>query len=337
MKKGVLLVNLGSPDSTKTSDVRKYLREFLSDDKVIDVWFVRNIILHLFILPFRSPKSAAAYRKIWWDEGSPLIVLTERLQKKLQPQTDLPVEIGMRYGNPSIKAGLEKLKQQGCEHIFVVPLYPQYAMSTTETVVEKTEEVQQQYFKDLKIEFLPPFYNDDDYISALASSIESELPEEFDKLLFSYHGIPERHIYKTDKTNTCEIGKCCFKDDNPSHNTCYRHQCYKTTELVREKLGLKKKQVFQSFQSRLGRDPWLQPYTDATLEHFPEKGVKKIAIVAPAFVSDCLETLEELAMEGKEEFMEAGGEQFTYIPCLNDSDVFVDYLKSKIEIFQKKH
>lgn len=335
MKKGVLLVNLGSPDSTKTSDVRKYLREFLSDDKVIDIWFVRNIILHLFILPFRSPKSAKAYRKIWWNEGSPLIVLTERLQKKLQPKTTLPVEIGMRYGNPSIKAGLEKLKQQGCEDIFVIPLYPQYAMSTTETVIDKTKEVQEQYFTDLKITFLPPFYNDDEYITALASSIQEELPKEFDKLLFSYHGIPERHIYKTDKTNTCEIGKCCFRDENPSHATCYRHQCYKTTELVREKLGLSKKQVFQSFQSRLGRDPWLQPYTDGTLEHFPEKDIKKIAIVAPAFVSDCLETLEELAMEGKEEFMEAGGEEFTYIPCLNDSDVFVNFLHSKIEDFNK--
>lgn len=333
MKKGVLLVNLGSPDSTKTGDVRRYLREFLSDPKVIDVWFVRNIILNLFILPFRPKKSAAAYRKIWWKEGSPLIVLTERLQKKLQQKVDVPVEIGMRYGNPSIQSGLAKLKEQGCTDVFVIPLYPQYAMSTTETVVEKTEEVQQKFFADMHLRFLPPFYHDDGYITALATSIERELPADFDKLLFSYHGIPERHIYKTDKTSTCEIGKCCFKDENPSHATCYRHQCYKTTELVREKLGLQKKQVIQSFQSRLGNDPWLQPYTDATLEGFPGKGVKKVAVVAPAFVSDCLETLEELAMEGKEEFMEAGGEVFTYIPCLNDSDVFVNYLDAKIQGF----
>ena len=335
MKKGVLLINLGSPDSTKTSDVRKYLREFLSDPKVIDVWFVRNIILNLFILPTRPKKSAEAYRKIWWEEGSPLIVLTQRLQKKLQPKTELPVEIAMRYGNPSIKAGLQNLKDQGCREIFALPLYPQYAMSTTETVVDKTLEVQQKYFPDLQIDFLPPFYDDDEYISVLSDSIRKNLPAEFDKILFSYHGIPERHIYKTDKTNTCEIGKCCFREDNPSHATCYRHQCYKTTELVREKLDLSKKQVMQSFQSRLGSDPWLQPYTDATLEKFPEKRVEKIAVVAPAFVSDCLETLEELAMEGKEEFLENGGKEFSYIPCLNDDDEFVNFLLNKIQQWQK--
>lgn len=326
MKKGILLINLGSPDSTKTSDVRRYLREFLSDPKVIDVWFVRNIILNLFILPFRPKKSAEAYRKIWWKEGSPLIVLTERLQQKMQEKANYPIAIGMRYGNPSIKKGLEELKAQGCDEVFVIPLYPQYAMSTTETVVEKTEEVQRKHFPEMKLTFQAPFYNDADYISALAESVKGELPAEFDKLLFSYHGIPERHIHKTDKTGTCQIGKCCFKEENPSHATCYRHQCYKTTELVREALGLDKKQVMQSFQSRLGNDPWLQPYTDATLEGFPAKGVKKIAVVAPAFVSDCLETLEEIAMEGKEEFLEAGGEEFHYIPCLNDSQVFVDLL-----------
>lgn len=330
MKKGVLLVNLGSPDSTETKDVRRYLREFLSDPKVIDVWYVRNIILNLFILPSRPQKSAAAYRKIWWKEGSPLIVLTERLQAKLQKKLDFPVEIGMRYGNPSIKAGLDKLKAQGCEDIFVIPLYPQYAMSSTETVIDKTNEVQNKFFPTMKLKFLPPFYNDPMYISILAKSIKENLPEEFDKLLFSYHGIPERHIYKTDKTNTCEIGKCCFKDDNPSHPTCYRHQCYKTTELVVKELGLSNKQVFQSFQSRLGNDPWLKPFTDHMLEEFPEKKVKKLAVVAPAFISDCLETLEEIQMEGKEEFLEAGGEEFHYIPCLNDRDDLVEFLEHKV-------
>ncbi|QAR30037.1 ferrochelatase [Ornithobacterium rhinotracheale] len=335
MKKGVLLINLGSPDSTKTSDVRRYLREFLSDPKVIDVWFVRNIILHLFILPFRPKKSAAAYQKIWWKEGSPLIVLTERLQRKMQQKADYPIAIGMRYGNPSIKKGFEDLKAQGCDEVFVIPLYPQYAMSTTETVVEEAERVQRKYFPEMKISFQEPFYNDADYIAALAESIKEELPAAFDKLLFSYHGIPERHIYKTDKTGTCQIGKCCFKDENPSHATCYRHQCYKTTELTCQALGLDKKQVMQSFQSRLGNDPWLQPYTDATLEGFPAKGVKKIAVVAPAFVSDCLETLEEIAMEGKEEFLATGGEEFHYIPCLNDKQVFVDLLLKWSDNFMK--
>lgn len=244
----------------------------------------------------------------------------------MQQKTDIPVEIAMRYGNPSIKSGLQLLKNKGCTDIFAIPLYPQYAMSTTETVIDKTEEVVKKYFKEMKIEYQPPFYNNPDYIKVLADSIKENLPQEFDKLLFSYHGIPERHIFKTDDTETCKIGSCCFKRESPSHDKCYRHQCYKSTELTREALGLPKKKVMQTFQSRLGSDPWLQPYTDATLESFPEKGIEKIAVVAPAFVSDCLETLEEIAMEGKEEFLESGGKEFNYIPCLNDSDGFVDLL-----------
>lgn len=330
MKKGILLVNLGSPDSTKTKDVRRYLKEFLSDPKVLDVWFVRNIILNFVILPTRPKKSAEAYRKIWWKEGSPLIVLTERLRDKLRKKVAYPIEIAMRYGNPSIQSGLEKLKSQGCEDILVVPLYPQYAMSTTETVIEKAEEVRKKYFPQLKLDYLPAFYNDPAYIKILSDSIQEHSPEEYDKIVFSYHGIPERHLYKTDKTNTCEVGKCCFKDENPSHPTCYRHQCYKSTDLVSQELGLSKKQVFQSFQSRLGSDPWLKPFTDTTLADFPAKGIKKIAVVAPAFISDCLETLEELEMEGKEIFLEAGGEKFTYIPCLNDRDDLVEFLENKV-------
>ena len=326
MKKGILLVNLGSPDSTKTKDVRRYLKEFLSDKKVIDVWYVRNIILNLFILPFRPKKSAEAYRKIWWEEGSPLIVLTERLQKKMQAKTDYPIEIGMRYGNPSIKLGLQKLKDQGCDDIFVIPLYPQYAMSTTETVIEKTLEVQQKYFPEFKLEFLPPFYNNSDYIEILAQSIKDNLPEEFDKLLFSYHGVPQRHIQKNNDPESCRIRESVFNEDVLSDEFCYETHCYKTTELVGDILDLGENRIQQSFQSRLGNDPWLQPYTDATLVSFPEQGVKKIAVVAPAFVSDCLETLEEISMEGKEEFIEAGGEEFTYIPCLNDNEDFVNLL-----------
>lgn len=326
MKKGLLLVNLGSPDSTKTKDVRKYLKEFLSDKKVLDIAFVRNIILPLIILPFRSPKSAKAYRKIWWKEGSPLIVISQKLQQKVQENTPLPVALGMRYGNPSIQSGLEALHQQGVSEVFLVPLYPQYAMSTTETVIDKAEEVKNKHFPSMHIDYLPPFYHQPEYIDVLSESIKNQLPEEFDKLLFSYHGIPERHIYKTDKTNTCEIGKCCFKTESAGHKTCYRHQCYKTTELVSQQLGLEKKQVMQTFQSRLGRDPWLQPYTDKALESFASKNVKKLAVVTPAFVSDCLETLEEIAMEGKEEFLENGGQEFTYIPCLNDADAFAKLL-----------
>ncbi|MDO5509414.1 MAG: ferrochelatase [Weeksellaceae bacterium] len=335
MSKGILLVNLGSPDSTETNDVRRYLREFLSDPKVIDVWFVRNIILHLFILPSRPKKSAEAYSKIWWEEGSPLIVITEKILAKMKNFSEYPVEIGMRYGNPSIKAGLEKLHAQGCTEVVVLPLYPQYAMSTTETVIEKAKKEAHKHFPNMQLKFVAPFYNDPEYISILAEDIRRQIPSDCDKLVFSYHGIPERHIYKTDPTDTCEIGKCCFKDFNPSHATCYRHQCYKTTDLVAKYLKLSKKEYIQTFQSRLGNDPWLQPYTDDTLEKLPGKGSKKIAVVAPAFVSDCLETLEELAMEGKEEFLHAGGEEFTYIDCLNDADEFVHFLyKKSVDVLQ---
>ncbi len=332
-KKGVLLVNLGSPDSTKVQDVRKYLREFLMDKRVIDVpYLLRYFLVNGIIAPFRAKKSAAAYRKIWWNEGSPLKVITERLAAKIRAQVEVPVEVGMRYASPSIEDGIQKLNDQGVRKIVVIPLYPQYAMSTTETVVEKCKEVQDK-FPAIDLEFESPFYNNPQYIDCLVKSIEDHVKEEVDALLFSYHGVPERHIYKTDPTGTCEIGSCCFEKSRASHEKCYRHQCYKTTELTREALGMSKSNVYQSFQSRLGNDPWLQPYTDETLGNFPAKGKKKIAVIAPAFVSDCLETLEEIEMEGKEEFLEAGGEKFIYIPCLNEADSFVNFLTERISAF----
>ena len=204
-------------------------------------------------------------------------------------------------------------------------------MSTTETVVEKAKEVQAKFFPNIKINYVKPFYNRDLYINCLAESIKEKLPENFDLLQFSYHGVPERHIYKTDPTKTCKIGDCCFKEDHPSHQYCYRHQCLKTTELVRQKLGLEESQVKSTFQSRLGKDKWIEPYTDETLENLPKNGVKNLAIVCPAFVSDCLETLEEISVEGKEEFLHAGGENFHYIPCLNDEDRWIEVVKQLCE------
>lgn len=334
MKKGVLLVNLGSPDSFQVKDVRRYLREFLSDPRVLDVWWVRNIILNLFILPRRPAKSAEAYQKIWTDKGSPLIVITENLCKKVQSQTGLHVEIAMRYGNPSIQAGLKNLKKRGCRDILVIPLYPQYAMSTTETVIEKCLEVQKKYYPELKLQFEPPFYNHPDFIRILSQSIKNQLPESYDMLLFSYHGIPERHIYKTDKTGQCQIGNCCLEKGLEAHQRCYRHQCFETTELVCNAAHLDTEKVKLTFQSRLGSDPWLKPFTDETLESLAKKGVKNIAVAAPAFVADCLETLEEIAMEGKHIFMENGGESFTYISCLNDDDVWAEWLAKRIQAFE---
>ena len=331
-KKGILLVNLGSPKSTNVEDVKEYLDEFLMDEKVIDYrWFFRSLLVQGIILRTRPAKSAEAYKTVWTEEGSPLIVITEKIQKKLQKLVDVPVEIGMRYAEPSIQTGIQKLVDKGVTEIVLFPLYPQYAMSTTETVIDKAEEVRKKFFPNVKINYVQPFYNREIYINCLAESINEKLPENFDALQFSYHGVPERHIYKTDPTKTCNLNDCCSRDQNPSHQFCYRHQCFKTTEMVIQKLNIPKEKTVVSFQSRLGNDKWMEPYTDETLENLPKKGVKNLAIVCPAFVSDCLETLEEISVEGKEEFIHAGGENFHYIPCLNDEDRWIEVVKTLCE------
>ncbi|MBY0065995.1 ferrochelatase [Empedobacter falsenii] len=317
MSKGILLVNLGSPDSTNVEDVRTYLREFLMDKKVLDSpWIIRKTVVELFILPKRPEKSAEAYRKIWTKEGSPLIVYSKILRDMVQKQMDIPVVLAMRYKNPSIEAGLQELYDKGVRDILVVPLYPQYTMSSTETVADKVLEIQKKSYKDTNINFLKAFYNHPDYIKVLAESIKEKLPENFDKLLFSYHGIPERHDNKA--LRAAKVSKLPIET--------YRNQCFETTRLVTEYLQLPEDKYTTSFQSRLGRDPWIKPYTDHMLEEFPAQGVKNLAVCTPAFVSDCLETLEEISMEGREEFLKAGGEQFTYIPCLNDRQDWVDTL-----------
>ncbi len=305
MKKGILLVNLGSPESPSTKDVKKYLGEFLMDERVIDVsLWARTLLVKGIILNTRPKASAAAYKKIWWKEGSPLIVISERLQNKIQKQIEIPVALAMRYGGMTIKKGLQELVDKGVEKVLLFPLYPQFAMATTETILVKAEEERQKYFPSLKIESVPAFYNKPDYIEVLSKAIENSLRNiEYEYLLFSYHGVPERHIRKRDITKShCKIDKTCCKTNSISHEFCYRHQCYEVTRLVAKKLQLEPDTFSTSFQSRLGFDPWLQPYTDLTIERLAKQGVKKMAIVTPAFVSDCLETLEEIAMEGKEIF-----------------------------------
>ncbi len=330
MSKGVLLVNLGSPDSTDPKDVKKYLGEFLMDPRVIDVpLWARTLLVKGIILNTRPKKSAAAYKKIWWDEGSPLIVLSKRLQKKVQERLNIPVELAMRYGSMSLKKGLQSLADQGVKEVLTIPLYPQFAMATTETIDVKVEELTNEFFPSLTITSLPAFYNKPEYIEVLSDSISEKLENvDYEHLLFSYHGVPERHIRKSDISNgNCKMdGKCCFKKGSEQHEFCYRHQCEMTTVQVAKKLGLKNGTYSTSFQSRLGFDPWLQPYTDRTIERMGKEGTKKMAIVTPAFVSDCLETLEEIAMEGEEIFHEVGGKEFTTIPCLNDRDDWADVL-----------
>lgn len=331
-KKGILLINLGSPRSTAVEDVKEYLDEFLMDEKVIDYrWIFRALLVQGIILKTRPAKSAEAYKTVWTEEGSPLIVITKKVQQKLQKRVNVPVEIGMRYAEPSIETGIRNLIEKGVSEIVLFPLYPQYAMSTTETVIEKAEEIRKKKFPDIKINYIQPFYHRELYTDCLAESIREKLPENFDALLFSYHGVPERHIYKTDPTKTCNLNDCCSRETNPSHPFCYRHQCFNTTETVIKKLELPKDKVIVSFQSRLGKDKWIEPYTDHTLETIPAKGIKKLVIVCPAFVSDCLETLEEISVEGKEQFLEAGGESFTYLSCLNDEDRWIEVIRTLCE------
>lgn len=335
MSKGILLVNLGSPDSPTPKDVKRYLGEFLMDPRVIDVpLWARTLLVKGIILNTRPKASAAAYKKIWWDEGSPLIVLSERLQEKIQNKVDYPVALAMRYGSMTIKKGLQELVDKGCTEIKTIPLYPQFAMATTETIDVKVDELIAAHFPDISITRTPAFYHRKDYINALSTSIAEQLEAfNYDHILFSYHGVPERHIRKSDISNgNCKMnGKCCFKKGSEQHKFCYRHQCEITTVNVAKILGLKNGTYSTTFQSRLGFDPWLKPYTDRTIERMGKNGIKKLAIVTPAFVSDCLETLEEIAMEGEEIFKEVGGKEFKVIPCLNERDDFVQVIVNMIE------
>ncbi|MEO0571515.1 MAG: ferrochelatase [Bacteroidota bacterium] len=339
MPKGVLLVNLGSPDSPTKKDVKPYLDEFLMDERVIDApYFLRNLLVRGIILNTRPKKSAKAYSKIWWDEGSPLIIISKRFQKKVQQHTQLPVALGMRYGSGSIKEGLQELHEKGVDEVLLVPLYPHYAMSSYETVVVKALEQQTIYFPNMHITTMPAFYKNKEYIKVLSKSIAEGLEGfEYDHILFSYHGIPERHIRKSDPTRFhCKIDGQCCKVNSVAHHTCYRHQCYGTTDLVVEELGLDSRQTSTSFQSRLAGDPWLKPYTDYEFERLAEEGKTRLAVITPAFVSDCLETLEEIAMEGEEEFKEAGGESYKHIPCLNDRDDWVKLMADWIADWEQK-
>jgi ferrochelatase len=332
--KGALLINLGSPDSPDPGDVKRYLGEFLMDERVIDISKVlRTFLVKGIILNTRPKKSAKAYKKIWWEEGSPLIVLSKRLQKSVQKKISIPVELAMRYGNPSIEEGIKNLVNKGVNEIILIPLYPQFAMATTETILVLAEEVRSQNHPNVSFTVLPPFYNHPDYIRVLSESIQENLKDkEWEHLLFSYHGIPERHIRKSDVTKShCKIDKSCCQTSSKAHKYCYRHQCYETTRLVADYLELKKGTFSTSFQSRLAGDKWLDPYTDKTIESFAKTGTKDMAVVTPAFVSDCLETLEEIGMEAVEDFEDNGGDNLHVVPCINDRDDWVKVLSRWID------
>ncbi|HYC40004.1 MAG TPA: ferrochelatase [Chitinophagaceae bacterium] len=323
----ILIMNLGSPESPTTRHLKPYLTEFLMDGRVMDVpRFFRALLVKGMIVPFRAVRSAAKYRSIWTEEGSPLVVHTRNLRHALQSRFFEPVYYCMRYGQPSTAEVLKTIHEQNpaLSRLVLFPLYPHYAMSSYETAVEQVRQLHltAKYGSTLKV--VPPFYNHSGYIRALAASIRPYTSRPFDHLLFSYHGIPERHLLKTDPTQThCLRVPGCCEVNSPAHRFCYRHHVIVTTELVAGELGLDKSQYSFSFQSRLGRDAWLKPFTATQLGQFPSKGIRNLLVACPAFISDCLETLEEIEKEGAEIFMNAGGMQFTMIPALNENPEWV--------------
>lgn len=322
-KHALLLVNLGSPNSTSVADVRSYLNQFLMDPYVIDLpWPIRRLLVSMILIK-RPAESAHAYQSIWWDEGSPLVVLSQRITDKVRALwAHGPVELAMRYGAMSIEKSLLKLAQQGIKEVTLLPLYPQFADSTTTTVIKEVKRQIKRHKLAFKLNTVRSFYDDERYIEALVNSVQPALQEDFDHLLLSFHGLPERHLHKNDPKAAEYLAneQCCAGSDPLTIAHCYRRQCFLTAQAFAEKAGLKPEQWSVSFQSRLGRAKWIDPYTEQRLDELAKSGVKKLLVMSPAFVADCIETLEELGIRGKEQFLEAGGESFTLLPCLNDND-----------------
>ncbi|MFT3680990.1 MAG: ferrochelatase [Ferruginibacter sp.] len=332
--RGIILMNLGSPDSTEVKDVKRYLDEFLMDKRVIDSpYLLRLLLVKGLITPKRSHESAKAYQTIWTKDGSPLIVLTKQQQEALAQKIDEPVEIAMRYGSPTPAAAFDNLlkRNPGIKEVVAIPLYPHYAMASYETAVEYAKELYKKGNYPFTLSFIKPFYNEANYIHAMVENIRPYLEAEYDHILFSYHGIPARHLTKVDSTHShcLKVNDCC-NTNSAAQKTCYRHQCFETTRLITQALNVPKEKFSISFQSRLGKG-WLEPFTDVRLEQMPKEGIKKLLIISPAFISDCLETLEELEERGKETFIEAGGTSYKMIPCLNVHPLWVDTLEKWVK------
>jgi ferrochelatase len=329
LRSGLLLVNLGSPLSTSTGDVRRYLREFLWDPRVLDIPPVaRALLLNLVILPFRPARSAAAYRKIWTEQGSPLIVFGRGLAEAVQKQLGdaIPVELAMRYSRPSIREGLIRLRERGAERIVVFPLYPQYASSSTGTVLEAVYTQSARLWNVPDIATVAPFYEDPGFLESFVEVAHPRL-DAFrpDHVLMSFHGLPERHVKKSDMTDShCLAAETCCDRIVDANRYCYRAQCFATARGLARGLDLAPDRTTVSFQSRLGRTPWIRPHTDILLNEFPARGIKRVAVLCPSFVADCLETLEEIGIRGREQFRNCGGEDLILVPCPNEHPALVE-------------
>lgn len=329
-KTGVLIVNLGTPDSPNTPDVRKYLREFLMDGRVIDISYTsRWMLINLIIAPFRAPKSSKIYKELWTEAGSPLktygYAVEEMLQKALGK--DYVVKLAMRYQSPSIQSSLDELQQLGLSKITVIPFFPQYASASTGSVYEEVMRVLAQWQVVPEVRFVNRFLDHPKFVEGFVRLGKKYLAErDYDHVLFSYHGLPERQILKGDYTGKqCKLGSCC--DTANRHNQfCYRAQCFETTRLLVKELGLAGGTYTTAFQSRLGKTPWIKPYTDDIIKELAGRGVKSVLAFSPSFVSDCLETTIEIGDEYKELFEENGGEHWQLVESLNDSDIWVETL-----------
>ena len=330
---GILLINLGSPKKLTKKSVREYLKVFLSDDYVLDLpKILQQIILRVFILPFRPKKTLEAYELIWTPEGSPLITSTESIANKLSLKTGWDVDYAMRYEDPSIENALLNFKNKGIYKIIVISLYPHNALATTITTEMETRIVANKLSEDFELVFTKPFFDNEIYINAIANTIKPCLEKaSFDKIVFSYHGIPKRQAKKTDETGVhCFSNSNCCEIAGDGSKDCYRSHTRIASDLTAKKLGLSDDQWEVAYQSRLGPG-WLTPFTDKRLAELPEEGKKNIAVLCPSFISDCLETLEEIDIRGRKTFFDAGGKIMTYIPCLNDSEDTINLLENLVK------
>jgi len=330
-KKAVLLVNLGTPDSPKTSDVRSYLFQFLNDKRVIDIpWLLRKILVNGIIVPFRAPKSAKVYKELWTDEGSPIVFHTHKLTQKLRESLgeDYHVEYAMRYKNPSLRKILQSWEGKNFDQIIILPLFPQYASATNGSVIEESMQVIKKWWVIPEINFVTQFYDEEFYLKGFEEQGNKYNFKEYDHVLFSFHGLPERHVDKVYDEGLCKDNDC-EKGVSGANSFCYKASCYETAIQLAKRFNLKDEDYSVGFQSRLGRG-WIEPFSDEIITDLAKKGAKKLLVFSPAFVADCLETTIEIGDEYQELFEENGGEKVQLVQSLNSSDTFVEGLKNMV-------
>ena len=334
-KTGVLLIQLGTPDSPKTKDVRRYLKEFLNDPRVIDLpWLSRTLLVNGIIVPFRAPKSAKIYRELWEmsNDQSPLLVHSQntvtKLKDRFSSDDGIDFYLAMRYQNPSLDQVLDEMRKKNYDKIVVLPLFPQYASASSGSAIEKALNIIRKWWVIPEIEVINQFYDSEGYIDSIVDRAKEFDLKEFDRIMFSYHGLPERHVDKVYDTGLCR-DQPCETELNEFNKFCYKATCYETTRLIAKRMGLTEDQYTVSFQSRLDKK-WLTPFSDQVIEDWAKEGAKKILVFSPAFVADCLETLVEIGVEYHEDFQKMGGELVQLVPSSNDHPRFIDSLESLI-------